>query len=70
MEFNDRKWLKDEFPAYIGKTLMRDTLDAYLKAEMLIDGVDTKRRITCSCQLREVSRTINDKYAQWRNQNT
>ncbi len=70
MSKEDKQWLKEVFPIFIGRTLRGETLDAYLRAEMLIDNTETKRRITCNCQLRDVARVINDKFAKWRKENT
>lgn len=70
MNKEDKQWLIEVFPIFIGRTLRGETLDAYLRAEMLIDGTDTRRKITCNCQLRDVARVINDKFGKWRNENT
>tara|TARA_R100001460_G_scaffold61476_2_gene101540 strand:- start:946 stop:1158 length:213 start_codon:yes stop_codon:yes gene_type:complete len=70
MNKEDKQWLIEVFPIYIGRTLRKETLDAYLRAEMLIDNTDTKRKITCNCQLRDVGRVINDKFGKWRKENT
>ena len=66
MNQKDKKWLLEEFPNFIGRTLMKETLDAYLRAEQLIDQATEKRRISCKCHLRDVQRIINNKFSKWR----
>lgn len=70
MNKEDKQWLEEVFPNFVGRTLRGETLDAYLRAEMLIDNTDVKRKITCNCQLRDVARTIHNKVNQWRKENT
>lgn len=65
MNEEDRYWLIEEFPSFIGRTLMRDTLNAYYRAEKLLNGWDQIKRRTCSCSLRSLKEKTEHNYRTW-----
>lgn len=65
MSEEDKYWLIEEFPSYIGLTLMRDTLKAYYRAEKLLNGWDEIKKRTCSCSLRSLKEDTERKYRTW-----
>lgn len=72
MTNEDIKWLKDVFPTYI-KPVLRggDRVNAYLKAEMLLNGWDKVNKRNCSCQLNSLKRSVEQSYNNWiQNENT
>ncbi len=69
MSENDRDWLVNNFPNYIGRTLRGDVLHAYLEAERIILNREKHRVVSCSCQLRDIATTINELYSKWQREN-
>lgn len=65
----DRDWLLNEFPKFIGKTLMKDTLQAYYKAEMLLNGWDKIKKRGCSCNYKQLKNSTETSYKKWINEN-
>jgi hypothetical protein len=65
MSQEDKYWLIEDFPRFIGRTLMKDTLKAYYKAEMLLHGWDEIKRRGCSCSLRSLKEVVEWKYKTW-----
>jgi hypothetical protein len=62
MNSEDKKWLLEEFPKYKGRTMMKETVTAYLKAEMLLNGWEKVKQRTCSCHLRGLADGVNAAY--------
>lgn len=69
MSSEDRQWLIEEFPKYRGRTMMKKTVDAYLKAEKILNGWDKINPRTCSCHLRGLADTVNAAYGKFINEN-
>ena len=65
MSNEDKEWLKNVFPTFIGKTLMKDTLQAYYKAEMLLNGWDTIKKRGCACNYRSLKNSTEKSYNKW-----
>lgn len=61
----DREWLYVAFPAFKNRTLRKETLNAYYKAEMLLNGWDKERRRDCSCELRSLKEQVDNKHHIW-----
>jgi len=69
MSSEDKKWLLEEFPKYKGRTMMKDTVNAYLKAEMILNGWSQIKKRTCSCHLRGLADGVNAAYGKFVNEN-
>lgn len=69
MNEEDKYWLIEEFPSFIGRTLMKDTLRAYYRAEKLLHGWEHEKKRTCSCSLRSLKEKTEYKYRQWLHEN-
>ena len=67
MSPEDKTWLLEHFPKYMGRTMMKETLQAYYKAEMLLNEWDKIRPRSCSCQLGDLAREVNTKYEKFLN---
>ncbi len=65
MSEQDYKWLKEEFPQYLNKSLIRGVEKHYYKAEMLLNGWDQIKKRSCSCQYRGLKNSVVDKYNKW-----
>lgn len=65
MSEEDKNWLIEEFPAFIGRTLMKQTLNAYYRAEKLLHGWEKEKRRSCSCNLRHLKENTEWKYRTW-----
>lgn len=68
MNSKDKEWLLNEFPKYIGKTLMKDTLTAYYKAEMLVNGWNEIKKRGCSCNYKQLKNSTEISYKKWVNE--
>jgi len=68
MKDEAKDWLLNEFPKFIGRTLMKDTLHAYYKAEMLLKGYEQIKRRSCSCQYRGLKTDTENSYNKWVNE--
>ena len=69
MNSDDKKWLLEEFPKFKGRTMMKQTVSAYLKAEMLLNGWDKVKTRTCSCHLKGLAEGVNAAYGKFVNDN-
>lgn len=69
MKSEDRLWLIQEFPKFKGRTMMKKTVDSYLKAEMILNGWDRVKSRSCSCHLRGLADTVNAAYGKFINEN-
>ncbi len=58
-------WLYVGFPAFKNRTLRKETLDAYYKAERLLNGWDKERRRDCSCEFRSLKEQVDMKHHKW-----
>jgi hypothetical protein len=65
MNEKDREWLYVAFPSFQNRTLRKETLDAYYKAEMLLNGWDKQRRRDCSCEYRSLKEQVDNKHHKW-----
>ncbi len=70
MNKEDKDWLINVFPTFFNKTVKGDTVQAYYRAEMLLDGRETFNTRSCSCQYRSLKNTTESKYKKWVEQNT
>lgn len=68
MSNEDKDWLKNVFPTFIGRTLMKDTLQAYYKAEMLLNGYATIKKRSCTCHYRGLKNGVENSYNKWLNE--
>lgn len=66
MNPSDEKWLLEEFPKFVGRSMMKETLQAYYKAEMILNGWEKTKPRTCSCQLGDLAREVNMKYEKFK----
>jgi len=69
MKDEDKKWLIEEFSKYRGKTIRGETLAAYYRAEMLLNGWAQIKRRGCSCQLRSLADGVDKSYNKWLSDN-
>lgn len=69
MSPEDKKWLIEEFPNFKGRTMMKQTLQAYYRAEMLLNGWEKVKPRTCSCHLRGLADGVNALYGKFINEN-
>jgi len=65
MNSEDRRWLKESFPTFQKRVLRGDVLNAYYRAEMLLNGTDKINKRSCFCQHGELQDGVNKKYNDW-----
>ena len=65
MKDEDKKWLIEEFPKYMGKTIRGEVLKAYYEAERILAGKDQIRKRGCSCELRGMATGVDKSYNKW-----
>lgn len=65
MKDEDKKWLIEEFPKYMGKTIRGEVLTSYYRAEMLLAGKDQIRKRGCGCELRGMASGVDKSYNNW-----
>ena len=65
MNKQDKTWLLEVFPTHRGRTIKGDTLAAYYRAEMLIEGRDKINKRGCSCELRGMANHVDNIYNKW-----
>lgn len=65
MNEESKQWLLTEFPTHSIKTLRGETLSAYYRAEMLLNGWDRIKQRSCSCQYRGLKNSVDGSYKQW-----
>lgn len=65
MNKQDKTWLLEVFPTHRGRTIKGDTLAAYYRAEMLIEGRDKINKRGCSCELRGMADKVDRLYTKW-----
>lgn len=65
MSEEDKKWLKQEFPKNIKGIIRGPQIEAYYKAEMLLNGSNKINKRGCSCQLGSMKKSVEDKYNRW-----
>lgn len=70
MSSEDIEWLRNEFPLHRHRTLRGETLQAYYRAEMLLNGYDKINVRGCSCQYRTLKNSVDMLYdrRQWEKQ--
>lgn len=65
MSEEDKIWLKEEFPKSIKRILRGPEVNAYYKAEMLLNGWTAIRRRGCSCELGGMKQAVEQAYKKW-----
>jgi hypothetical protein len=65
MNNEDKRWLVEVFPTHRGRTIKGDTLAAYYRAEMLIEGRDKINKRGCSCEFRGMTQHVDNIYNKW-----
>lgn len=65
MNKEDKDWLLEVFPTHRGRTIRGETLAAYYRAEMLIQGRDKINKRGCSCELRGMADQVDNIYNKW-----
>jgi len=65
MSEQDKDWLLNTFPQHFDRTLRKETLAAYLKAEMILMGYSKIKNRDCSCQYRSLKNVVDTKYKEW-----
>lgn len=66
MKTEDKAWLDSVFPKFYGKTLMKDTLRAYLEAERIFKGATKIHNRSCSCELGGLASYVNTEYERYK----
>lgn len=64
----DKDWLLNVFPQYMGQVIRGVNVDAYKRAETIFTGRDTFP--DCSCAYGSYQNRINGLYREWQKQNT
>ena len=67
MNDNDKNkiWLQKTFPEYLGRVLKGEVKEAYLKAEMLLNGWDKIIPRSCGCSMGQLKAEVDIKYSNW-----
>lgn len=61
----DKDWLRDSFPTFQKRVLRGDVLNAYYRAEMLLNGWDNIKKRGCYCQHGSLKDGVESKYTEW-----
>tara|TARA_S200002703_G_C3782970_1_gene241314 strand:- start:251 stop:469 length:219 start_codon:yes stop_codon:yes gene_type:complete len=66
MNKQDRDWLINQFPNHRNfKSIDQDTIDAYMRAEMILHGWNKIKQRGCKCQWKGVIAGIDVIYDKW-----
>ena len=65
MTKRDIKWLKEEFPKYMGLTLKGDVKAAYEKAEKILFDLPEMWVRDCTCEYGYLFNRVNNKYEEF-----
>ena len=61
----DRDWLKDSFTTFQKRVLRGEVLNAYYRAEMLLNGADKINKRSCYCEYGSLKDSVDSKYSKW-----
>lgn len=69
MKHSEEVWLKEIFPNHKGKTIKGETYQVYLEAERILNGWESVKKRSCSCQYRSLAQDVNRLYNKWNEEN-